>query len=63
MLGSFLRSPRFKAFAIHLCGSLAIGLAMLWLVFGVWYPAPLHEAVGVTDIFMQRRSMWLSGRC
>lgn len=52
MIGSFLRSPRFKAFVIHLCGSLTIGLAMLWLVFGVWYPAPLHEAVGVTGIFV-----------
>ncbi len=25
---------------------------MLLLVFWVWYPAPLHEAVGVTSIFM-----------
>lgn len=52
MLGFFLRYPRFKAFAIHLCGSLVIGLAMLGLVFAVWYPDPLHEAVGVTDIFL-----------
>lgn len=52
MFGSFFRSARFKAFAIHLCGSFAFGLAMLGLVFGVWYPAPLHEAVGVTGIFV-----------
>ncbi len=22
------------------------------LVFGVWYPAPLHQALGVTKIFL-----------
>src|SRR6218665_193596 len=52
MPGSFLRSPRFKAFYIHLGGSALVALAMLWLVFVVWYPAPLHDAVGVTNIFV-----------
>lgn len=52
MLGSFLRSPRFKAFSIHLGVSAVVALAMLLLVFAVWYPAPLHEAVGVTDVFV-----------
>lgn len=52
MLGSFLRSPRVKAFYIHLGASAAAALAMLLLVFMVWYPAPLHEAVGVTGVFV-----------
>ena len=52
MLGSFLCSSRFRAFYIHLGGSAIVALVMLLLVFKVWYPAPLHEAVGVTGVFM-----------
>lgn len=52
VLGSILRSPRSIAFFIHLCSSLAVASVVLVLVFAVWYPAPLHEAVGVTGIFM-----------
>ncbi len=43
---------RFKAFLWHLTGSAVIALLVLLLVFRLWYPAPLHEAVGVTDIFL-----------
>lgn len=43
---------RLKAFLFHLAGSLAIALLTLLLVFRLWYPAPLHEALGVTHIFL-----------
>lgn len=43
---------RCKAFLIHLLCSLVIGLGALGLVFGVWYPSPLHLALGVTSIFL-----------
>ncbi|WP_395503214.1 TfpX/TfpZ family type IV pilin accessory protein [Ectopseudomonas mendocina] len=43
---------RFKAFLVHLLCSLAIALGVLGLVFGLWYPAPLHLALGVTTIFL-----------
>ncbi|MEO9333580.1 TfpX/TfpZ family type IV pilin accessory protein [Ectopseudomonas guguanensis] len=43
---------RFKAFFVHLLGSLVIGLSALGLVFGLWYPSPLHLALGVTAIFL-----------
>lgn len=42
---------RIRAFLIHFAASCALGLAVMGLVFGVWYPAPLYKAVGVTDIF------------
>ncbi|MDH1339935.1 MAG: type IV pilin accessory protein [Stenotrophomonas sp.] len=45
-------SARFKVFFIHLLCSLAIALGALGLVFGLWYPAPLHLALGVTSIFL-----------
>jgi hypothetical protein len=44
--------PRFRAFLIHLSASIALALLALVLVFGVWYPAPLHKAAGVTAIFL-----------
>ena len=44
--------PRLKAFSIHLFISALIALAVVGLVFGVWYPMPLHEAVGATQIFL-----------
>ncbi len=43
---------RIKAFAVHLVISALIALAVIGLVFFVWYPAPLHSAVGVTQIFL-----------
>lgn len=43
---------RFKAFSLHLAISAVIALLTLLLVFWIWYPAPLHVAVGVTHIFL-----------
>lgn len=43
---------KFKAFAVHLGISLVIALLAVVLVFFVWYPAPLHKALGVTEIFL-----------
>lgn len=45
-------SARIKAFAIHLAISTLIALAIIGVVFYLWYPAPLHTAVGVTQIFL-----------
>ena len=45
-------SIRLKAFFLHLSLSAVIALLALLLVFGLWYPAPLHTAVGVTHIFL-----------
>jgi len=43
---------RFYAFLIHLSlSSIIAGIAII-LVFFCWYPAPLHEAIGVTEIFL-----------
>lgn len=52
MFESIFRSSRFRAFYIHLGVSAMVALVMLLLVFGVWYPSPLDEAVGVTSVFM-----------
>ena len=43
---------RLKAFSVHLLCSFVIGVAALVVVFGVWYPAPLHLALGVTSVFL-----------
>ncbi len=43
---------RIKAFLMHLAVSAVIALLAVLLVFQIWYPAPLHEALGVTDIFL-----------
>ncbi|EIK54263.1 type IV pilin accessory protein [Stutzerimonas stutzeri TS44] len=43
---------RLKAFLLHLAASTLIALLALLLVFKLWYPAPLHEALGVTHIFL-----------
>lgn len=45
-------TPRIQAFAIHLALSVLIALAVIGVVFYLWYPAPLHTAVGVTHIFL-----------
>lgn len=44
--------PRFKAFLIHLAISALIAFIFIFLLFLIWYPAPLHTAVGVTQIFL-----------
>ena len=43
---------RLKAFLLHLAVSACIALLALLLVFKLWYPTPLHEALGVTHIFL-----------
>lgn len=43
---------RLKAFGVHLLMSLLIASVSLWVVFFVWHPAPLGDAVGVTHIFV-----------
>lgn len=45
-------SARIKAFTLHLTISAVIALAVIGVVFYLWYPAPLHTAVGVTQIFL-----------
>lgn len=45
-------SARIKAFTLHLTISAVIALAVIGMVFYLWYPAPLHTAVGVTQIFL-----------
>ncbi len=45
-------SARIKAFLVHLGCSAVLAAAALALVFLVWYPAPLAEAIGVTNIFL-----------
>lgn len=43
---------RWRAALIHLAFSTAIAVVAVFVVFQVWYPAPLHQAVGVTEIFL-----------
>lgn len=45
-------SARVKAFLIHLGCSAILAAGAIALVFLVWYPAPLAQAIGVTDIFL-----------
>jgi len=45
-------SARIKAFIFHLTISAIIVSAVIFLVFLIWYPSPLHSAVGVTKIFL-----------
>lgn len=51
MLTSTIRH-KFKALLIHLGVSIVLAILSLLLVFKIWYPAPLHEAIGVTHIFL-----------
>lgn len=45
-------SFRFRCFLYHLLLSAVVIAICLWLVFGVWYPAPLNKAVGVDKIIL-----------
>ncbi|WP_333667065.1 TfpX/TfpZ family type IV pilin accessory protein [Acinetobacter guillouiae] len=45
-------SKRLKFFSGHLLISVLIALISIWLVFFVWYPAPLAEALGVGHLFL-----------
>ena len=43
---------RVRAFLIHLSASALLAVMALAVVFGLWYPAPLHAAVGVSAIVL-----------
>lgn len=43
---------KLRIFLLHLGISTLIALGAVALVYLVWYPAPLHNAVGVTGIFL-----------
>lgn len=45
-------SKRLKFFLSHLSISFLIALFVVGLVFFIWYPSPLAQAVGVTHIFL-----------
>lgn len=45
-------SKRLKFFLSHFAISCIIALAVMLLVFFIWYPSPLATAVGVTHIFL-----------
>lgn len=45
-------SKRLKFFLGHLSISFFIALLVVSLVFFIWYPSPLANAVGVTHIFL-----------
>lgn len=43
---------RFQNFIIHLAVSAGMAILAVLLVFGVWYPSPLQDFLGVTGIFL-----------
>lgn len=43
---------RLKAMLIHFAGSLLLAAGALGLVYGLWYPGPLGQAVGVSGIVL-----------
>jgi hypothetical protein len=43
---------RFYAFLIHLLLSSLVAVLVMVMVYFVWYPMPLDEATGVTEIFL-----------
>lgn len=45
-------AERFQAMGIHLALSFVLLGIALYLVFALWYPAPLHQAAGVTKVFL-----------
>lgn len=45
-------SKRLKFFLSHLSISAMIALLVISIIFFVWYPSPLAQAVGVTHIFL-----------
>lgn len=43
---------RLRCFLLHASISLGLALISVFVVFGLWYPSPIHKAVGATDIFL-----------
>ncbi len=50
-LSARLRSAG-RAALLHMGISLLVAAAVAWVVFGVWYPAPLHELTGGRNLFL-----------
>lgn len=50
--GQLVMSFRFKSFFVHLSISILIALFSVLIVFGVWYPSPVHSMVDLTEIFI-----------
>lgn len=44
--------PRWKAAAVHLSISTAIGLVAAALIFGLWYPPPYSHAAGADELVL-----------
>ena len=49
---AFMIKDKIKAFITHLLLSLLIALVLAFVVFEIWYPAPLTKATGITKIFI-----------
>lgn len=45
-------SKRLKFFLGHLSISFTVALLAIWVVFFIWYPIPLAQALGVTSLFL-----------
>jgi hypothetical protein len=45
-------SYRLRGFLIHLAVSVALGLTATGIIFLIWYPSPLEQAIGVTSIVL-----------
>lgn len=45
-------SYRLRGFLIHLAVSVILGLAATGIIFLIWYPSPLEQAIGVTSIVL-----------
>jgi hypothetical protein len=45
-------SYRLRGFLIHLAVSVALGLTATGIIFLVWYPSPLEQAIGVASIVL-----------
>ncbi|MEG0406310.1 MAG: TfpX/TfpZ family type IV pilin accessory protein [Acinetobacter sp.] len=45
-------SKRLKFFLSHLMVSILLASLLIWLVFFIWYPAPLADALGVKHLFL-----------
>ena len=52
MLTGFNFILRLKALLVHLAGSVLLAALALGLIYGLWYPAPLATAVGVSSIVL-----------
>lgn len=47
-----MMSPRIRFFLSHLLISILVACCSVFIVFYLWYPAPLAKAVGMTHLFL-----------